>query len=174
MSITRPEGLTENFTILPNQILEDTRLKWSTRAMLCFLLSKPANWKVSVAHLQTQGNMGRDAVYAALAEMIEYGYATKSQKRSKDGRTAGYDYQISWFSSTATQPFPDLPDTAEPFTANPTLTSTDTTTRTDKTTKGWGKAPEGVDGVEGGERSAPDTVTGQELGAPAPGTEQTI
>ena len=36
------------------------------------------------------------------------------------------------------------------------------------------EAPEGVDGVEGGEGSAPDTVTGQELGAPAPGTEQTI
>jgi methyl-accepting chemotaxis protein len=30
------------------------------------------------------------------------------------------------------------------------------------------------DGVEGGDASAPETVTGQELGAPATGTEQTI
>jgi hypothetical protein len=36
------------------------------------------------------------------------------------------------------------------------------------------EAPEGADGVEGGEGSAPDTVTGDELGAPAAGTEQTI
>ena len=36
------------------------------------------------------------------------------------------------------------------------------------------EAPEGVDGVEGGDGAGPDTVTGQELGAPAPGTEQTI
>ena len=36
------------------------------------------------------------------------------------------------------------------------------------------EAPEGVDGVEGGDAAGPETVTGQELGAPAPGTEQTI
>ena len=36
------------------------------------------------------------------------------------------------------------------------------------------EAPEDEDGVEGGDASAPETVTGQELGAPAAGTEQTI
>ena len=36
------------------------------------------------------------------------------------------------------------------------------------------EAPEGVDGVDGADGAGPDTVTGQELGAPAPGTEQTI
>ena len=36
------------------------------------------------------------------------------------------------------------------------------------------KAPDDVDGVEGGDGAGPETVTGQELGAPAAGTEQTI
>jgi len=36
------------------------------------------------------------------------------------------------------------------------------------------EAPEGAGGVEGGDGAGPETVTGQELGAPAPGTEQTI
>jgi hypothetical protein len=36
------------------------------------------------------------------------------------------------------------------------------------------EAPEGAGGEDGGDGTAPDTVTGQELGAPAPGTEQTI
>jgi len=36
------------------------------------------------------------------------------------------------------------------------------------------EAPEGAGTEDGGTTSAPDTVTGQELGAPAPGTEQTI
>jgi hypothetical protein len=36
------------------------------------------------------------------------------------------------------------------------------------------EAPEGADGVEGGDGAGPETVTGQELGAPAAGTEQTI
>ena len=36
------------------------------------------------------------------------------------------------------------------------------------------EAPEGVDGVDGADGAGPETVTGQELGAPAPGTEQTI
>ena len=36
------------------------------------------------------------------------------------------------------------------------------------------EAPEGVDGVAGGDAAGPETVTGQELGAPVPGTEQTI
>ena len=36
------------------------------------------------------------------------------------------------------------------------------------------EAPEGAGGEDGGDGTAPDTVTGQELGTPAPGTEQTI
>ena len=36
------------------------------------------------------------------------------------------------------------------------------------------EAPDDVDGVEGGDGAGPETVTGQELGAPAAGTEQTI
>ena len=36
------------------------------------------------------------------------------------------------------------------------------------------EAPEGVNGVDGADGAGPETVTGQELGAPAPGTEQTI
>ena len=36
------------------------------------------------------------------------------------------------------------------------------------------EAPEGAGGVEGGDGAGPETVTGQELGAPGPGTEQTI
>jgi hypothetical protein len=36
------------------------------------------------------------------------------------------------------------------------------------------EAPDDVDGVEGGDGTGPETVTGQELGAPAAGTEQTI
>jgi hypothetical protein len=36
------------------------------------------------------------------------------------------------------------------------------------------EAPEGAGGEDGGDGTAPDTVTGQELGAPAAGTEQTI
>jgi hypothetical protein len=36
------------------------------------------------------------------------------------------------------------------------------------------EAPEGADGVEGGDATGPETVTGDELGAPAAGTEQTI
>jgi hypothetical protein len=36
------------------------------------------------------------------------------------------------------------------------------------------EAPEGTDGVEGGDATGPETVTGDELGAPAAGTEQTI
>ena len=36
------------------------------------------------------------------------------------------------------------------------------------------EAPEGVEGEDGGDASAPDTVTGDALGAPAAGTEQTI
>jgi len=36
------------------------------------------------------------------------------------------------------------------------------------------EAPEGAGGEDGGDGTAPDTVPGQEPGAPAPGTEQTI
>lgn len=127
---TRPKS---GFYILAHSIAEDNRLSWEARGVLVFLLVKPDDWQVSVAHLVKQGHAGRDKVYGILQELIDAGYATREQARGagKFGDTAYIIHELPLTDfqeavsplteNTETAPLPGLPLTDSPDTANPTL-----------------------------------------------------
>ena len=69
------------FTVIPNELLEDSSLDWKDLGMLVYLLSKPDNWEISVEHLKKQRSMGRDAIYKCLDAIILAGYAKREKKR---------------------------------------------------------------------------------------------
>jgi len=133
----RPEG---NFYILDKQISEDTRLSWSARGLLVYLLGKPNHWQVSVPALvkETQGSTrptGRDGVWSMLRELTEVGYCSRQQSRKPDGTLGDMRYIISekaTLTPHTPEPCTAEPGTAEPGTANPTLVSIDVLTRTDE------------------------------------------
>lgn len=106
------------------------------RGLLIFLLGKPDHWQISVDHLRKETETsrkptGRDGIYAMLEELIAEGYIKRTQARSEDGKMAGFDYIVYDEPITLgpeeeeAEPFPEKPDTAKPFTANPTLVSTE-------------------------------------------------
>ena len=64
-----------NFTTIPNELVNDPRLKWNDLGLLVYLLSKPETWSVRVCALIKDRNIGRDAVYEILKRLREYGYA---------------------------------------------------------------------------------------------------
>jgi hypothetical protein len=74
-----------NFTILPNGILNDQRLSWRARGLLAYLLSKPDNWRTTIAHLTKQGTEGRDAVTRAMTELEHTGYLVRRRWQDKHG-----------------------------------------------------------------------------------------
>jgi len=138
------------FVVMDQRAVEDDRLSWAARGLLCYLLSRPDDWKVLVNDLRKRGNLGRDGIYRLLRELRTLGYAKFLRQRDKHGRIRGGIYFIR---EIADAPYPDLPDTAKPDTAAPgpakpgALPNTDlklrtTTTTTPTTTKGGSSSGE--------------------------------
>ena len=138
------------FVVMDQRAVEDDRLSWAARGLLCYLLSRPDDWKVLVNDLRKRGNLGRDGIYRLLRELRELGYARFQHVRDKHGRIRGGFYFIR---EIADSPYPDLPDTVKPDTAAPgpanpgALPNTDlklrtTTTPTPTTTKGGSSSGE--------------------------------
>lgn len=124
MSIRKVKGLESDFTIVPNQTIND-KLSWAARGMLLYLCSKPDDWEVNISDLvnQTTGcvkRSGRDAVRKIMDELIECGYMRKTQTRIA-GKFDNVDHEVSFV------PFTENPYTVNPSTANPTQQSKDST-----------------------------------------------
>jgi len=133
----------DRFVVMDQRAVEDGRLSWAARGLLCYLLSRPDDWKVLVNDLRKRGNLGRDGIYRLLRELRTVGYARFLRLRDKNGRIRGGIYIIR---EVADSPDPELPDTVLPQTAVPgpanpgALPTTDlnlrrTTTTTPTTTK---------------------------------------
>lgn len=144
MNIRRAPRPKSNFYLLDKRISEDRRLSWAARGLLVYLLGKPDDWEVSVAHLvkETEGagrrRSGRDAVYALLRELESAGYLQRRQERTDDGGFAKVSYIVSEFpiagepAPLTAEPDTGEPLTAEPDTANPTLISIERKTSTER------------------------------------------
>ena len=87
-NIIRPQ-VSDNFTILPNQLLGFGRhikgLKARDSVVLNYLLSKPPQWKIIAKELTVALNMSINTVYAALTVLQRLGIASYS--RNKYGHT---------------------------------------------------------------------------------------
>jgi len=82
--------LTDNFTVLPNALLQDKRLSFKARGILCLMLSLPQNWQTYSSWIQEQGLEGREAVQSALAELETLGYLQRNpEKDDQTGRFLG-------------------------------------------------------------------------------------
>lgn len=84
---------TDNYLILDKRISEDDRLSLEARAILVYLLGKPPTWRVIVKDLlnmtsRARRKAGKHVVYAAIAELIEFGYM--SRKRQSTGEVVYY------------------------------------------------------------------------------------
>lgn len=93
---------------------QDRTISFEARGMLAYLLSKPADWIVQPKDLQ-QKDCGRDKVYRILKELEEHHYLAREFIREK-GVVKGIEYIVH------EEPFPENPDTVEPYTANTDIT----------------------------------------------------
>lgn len=90
MNTIHRKKLTDNFTVLPNALLQDKRLSFKARGILCLMLSLPQNWQTYSSWIQEQGLEGREAVQSALAELETLGYLQRNpEKDDQTGRFLG-------------------------------------------------------------------------------------
>ena len=107
------------FAILDSRVIEDSRLSWSARGVLIYLLSRPDNWRVLVKDLQRRGDLRRDGIYSVLRELRQAGYVRFERIRNETGCVREGRYVVS--EEPAPSLHPAWPDEAEPDPAEPDL-----------------------------------------------------
>lgn len=72
------------FVIVPNQIFEDSRLSFSAKGLLAYLLSLPPSWEVRHNQLQRTLGVGRKLLENAFRQLVAAGYVTRDQAQGRD------------------------------------------------------------------------------------------
>ena len=108
-------ALTENYTVIPNALLNDTEISGECLAMMVYLLSKPSDWQLSVKNLMKRFGWGRDKTYQAIAGLIERGYVIKNAQRN-EGKFNAHIYFI--YDTPQISPLPEIPYTEKPDPVN--------------------------------------------------------
>lgn len=119
--------------------LNDSRLSWKAKGLLCYLLSLPDNWKIYVNELKNHSSDGRDSTATALRELIQYGYIIQEVNRDEKGLFKGYIYNIFEVPSETIEntglepetenPYPDKPYSENPKTEKPKLINNNNTNK---------------------------------------------
>ncbi len=80
-----------SYTKISNSTLDDSRLSFGARGILCYLLSKPDGWQVRYFDLKKNGNCGEHVVRKYMRELVQHGYAQmkKRPKYNEDGNPNG-------------------------------------------------------------------------------------
>jgi hypothetical protein len=103
--------LKDNYSVIPNNMLNDEGLDADCLAVMVYLLSKPSNWIVKPTNLQNRFKFGKDKTYRIINQLIKKQYIVRDEHRV-DGKYVSFTYYVY------DSPFPCLSDTAEPYTAN--------------------------------------------------------
>lgn len=85
----------DNFTVVNNDILQNSKLSWAAKGMLVYLLHLPDGWQINVADLWNRSKNGRDATAAIIKELIQAGYVTRTKVKGEKNLFKGYDYTVS-------------------------------------------------------------------------------
>lgn len=73
--IIRIQKRADPFARMPKAILNDKRLSWRAKGVLCYLLGKPNDWIVQRGDILNHATEGQKAVRAAFRELAQHGYA---------------------------------------------------------------------------------------------------
>lgn len=111
-----------NFTILRNEILRDSRLSYKARGLLACMLSMSDNWVFYVSDLVNRSSKdGKASVNAGLKELSNCGYLVREQQRTKDGKFSNTDWMLydTPQGIFSVEPLTDFPSAEKPSAEKP-------------------------------------------------------
>lgn len=121
------EILSEGFTVVPNAILNDSRLTYTAIGVYASIIryKNIPGWKVYQSTLINSKN-GKSKIQSAVKELIEAGYIEKIQLRNDKGRMCGVKYIVHSKSiipveNTDFSPKTDFPTSVFPTSENQPL-----------------------------------------------------
>lgn len=84
--IIRAQRPKSNFTIIPNEVLNDARLSFKATGVLVYILSKPDGWRTLTTQLATAKKENEHAIRTAMQELEEAGYVHRWRYKDAKGR----------------------------------------------------------------------------------------
>lgn len=94
MPILRIKKRDHPFVQIDKRAIEDEGLSWKAKGLLCYLLSKPDDWKIYINELKKHSTDGRDATRSALNELMECGYVLRNRLHGDNGKFQGFEYLV--------------------------------------------------------------------------------
>lgn len=118
------KGSADNFMMMQRHPLQRSDMTMRAKGLLAYLMSLPHDWMIHRTELVSHFKDGKDAVFAALNELIALGYVVRQQGRGTKGKFAEVNYTASDVLLSLPQtdlPVADKPVTDLPVTVNPHL-----------------------------------------------------
>lgn len=80
---------TQDFTVIPNALLQDQRLSFRDIGLLVWMLSKPADWKFTKKNILAEISQDGDrSLQAAVKKLQDMGYLTITRGDRRKGKLA--------------------------------------------------------------------------------------
>jgi hypothetical protein len=109
-----------NYTVIPNEMLNNTELSFKAKAILCYLLSKPDKWSVYLSQLAKASTDGYESVVSGMNELIAKRYVFRQPNSGVN--PGGWEYfvydepQVEDDSRLSENPTRDFTDSEKPVT----------------------------------------------------------
>lgn len=87
-------GIETPYFMHRRETAQDSRLSFSARGVLAYLLSKPDDWIVDRDDLMKEGDIGRDKMNNIIAELKKHGYLKRERLRDAEGKWTGSAYIV--------------------------------------------------------------------------------
>ncbi|MDI9901282.1 replication protein [Rhodococcus sp. IEGM 1409] len=119
--IRRGPRRADKFTILSNEVVNDTRLSFRARGVLIWLLSKPVDWRTRSESIAAQSDKdGRDAVRSAMRELADLGYLVRVKMQDPEtGQWATMSTVYEIPADRDDSPTPENPVVGDPVAGSP-------------------------------------------------------
>lgn len=91
-TIRRGPRPVDNFTLISNALLRDTRLSLKARGLAAWLWSHAETYSLSVERIADQTGGGLAAVRTGIQELEAHGYLVRERERDANNRTTGMVY----------------------------------------------------------------------------------
>lgn len=117
MNIIHHFDYQHSFTMIPNQILRDSRLSWGARGLMAFIVSQKPGHSLPRQELIDASPLGRMGVKSLIDELQELGYLEISQ--SREGGKFGSSIMVAKLPSVShSEPLSGLPSAVAPSTVS--------------------------------------------------------
>lgn len=111
------KAYTRNFTIVDNNVLDDSRLSLKAKGLFAYLWRQPDDWEYYESEIVKHSKDSRDGVRSGIQELEKWGYLRRKQKR-ENGKFSGLFWELTEYPDKKNDPNPEM-TAFSPLTENP-------------------------------------------------------